>query len=237
MRVLAIETATPSSSVALGDDGEVVASAVLVNRTGHGAFIVSALDFCFDQAGWSPEDLDVVAVDVGPGLYTGIRVGLATAQGLGAVLGVPLVPVGSLDALALGAATGRRHIWSLVDVRRGEFAVASYRPVPGGVVRDGPPELVDPDRLRALLESDPDDVLAVGDWVRVPPDVLRGLHRVKIGRPRHPSAEALLGLAVPVAERGDYVHPDEVRPLYLREPDVTISWRQLREEGPWSGRT
>ena len=135
MKVLAIETATPASSVALGEDRAVVASAQRVDRRGHGAFIVSAIDFCFDQAGWVPGDLDAIVVDTGPGLYTGIRVGLATAQGLAATLGVPLMPASSLNAVALRAATGRRHIWSVVDVRRGEVAVAGYRPVPGGVVR------------------------------------------------------------------------------------------------------
>ncbi len=235
MRLLAIETATPQSSVALGEGREVVASANRVDRRGHTAFIVAALDFCFDQVGWRPEDLDAIAVDTGPGLYTGIRVGLATAQGLAATLGIPLVPVGSLDALALRAATHRRHVWSVIDVRRGELAVASYRPVPGGVVRDGPPQLVGLERFKAILQSDPDDVLMVGDWAALPDGFLRGLHRVKHGRPRFPAAEAILELAVGRAEREDFPHPDEVRPQYLREPDVTISWKNFREEGPWAG--
>jgi tRNA threonylcarbamoyladenosine biosynthesis protein TsaB len=233
MKILVIETSTPASSVALGDAGAVVASAERVDRTGHAGFIVTAMDFCFDQAGWGPQDLDVVAVDVGPGLYTGIRVGISTAQGLGAALGVPLVAVSSLDGLALGAVTGRRHIVAVVDVRRSQFAVASYRPVPGGVVRDGPPELMDSDRLRALLESDPGDVLVVGDTPQIPSDVFRGLHRVKKGRPRYPSAGVLLGLVEPAAEREEFLPLDDVRPLYLREPDVAINWAVLRKEGPW----
>jgi tRNA threonylcarbamoyladenosine biosynthesis protein TsaE len=75
----------------------------------------------------------------GPGLYTGIRVGLATAQGLAAAIGVPLLTAVSLDAIALRAATGHRHIWAVVDVRRTNLAVASYHPVPGGVVKDALP--------------------------------------------------------------------------------------------------
>jgi tRNA threonylcarbamoyladenosine biosynthesis protein TsaB len=234
MRLIAIETATPASSVALGDGRTPVASASQVDRRGHAAFVVSALDFLFDQAGWRPSDIDAIAIDVGPGLYTGIRVGLATAQGLAATLGVPLVPVTSLDAIALEAATRHRHIWSIVDVRRGEFAVASYQPVPGGVVRDGVPRIVRPDHLRALLESDSQNALVVGDWEALHESVLRGLHRVKSGRPRYPSAEAVLGLAVGPADRGDFPAPEDVRPAYLREADVQINWKVLRREGPWS---
>ena len=233
MKVLAIETATPASSVALGEDRAVVASARRVDRRGHGAFIVSAIDFCFDQAGWNPGDLDAIAIDVGPGLYTGIRVGLSTAQGLAAALGIPLVPVTSLNAVALRAATGHRHIYAVVDVRRGEYAVASYRPVPGGVVRDDPPEIMSADHLRAMLESDPSESLVVGDVESLPESTFRGLHRVKTGRPRFPEAAALLDLAAGRLEKDEFPSPDDVRPLYLREPDVNISWKQFRREGPW----
>ena len=234
MRLLAIETATPASSVALGEGREVVASSERVDRRGHAAFIVSALDFCFDQVGWRPHELDAIVVDIGPGLYTGIRVGLSTAQGLAAALGVPLVPLSSLDVIALRAATHRRHIWSVVDVRRAELAVASYRSVPGGVVKDGPPQLVTVERFQAILQSDPEDCLVVGDWASLPEGSLRGLHRVKSGRPRFPAAEAMLEMAVGRVEREEFPHADEVRPLYLREPDVTISWKNYREEGPWA---
>lgn len=233
MKVLAIETATPASSVALGDGRATVASAKRVDRRGHGSFIVSAVDFCFDQAGWNPGDLDAIVVDVGPGLYTGIRVGLSTAQGMAAALGVPIVPVMSLDAVALRATTGHRHIYAIIDVRRGEVAVASYLPVPGGVVKDGPPQVMLPDHLRAMLESDPDEVLVVGDVEALPEATFLGLHRVKPGRPRYPDAAALLDLVAGSLEKGEFPSPEDVRPLYLREPDVSISWKQFRREGPW----
>ncbi len=233
MRILAIESATPGSSVALVEDRVAVAYAARVDRTGHAEFLVPAIDFCFDQVGWSPRDLDGIAVDVGPGLYTGIRVGLATAQALGATLGVPVVPVSGLDALALDAATGRRHIWAVIDIRRGELAVASYRPVPGGVVRDGGTELVDVDGFRGLLESDPADTLLVGDTTALGEVALRALHRAKVGRPPYPSARAVAEIGSGRIERAETPHPDEVRPLYLRDPDVTINWEKIHRPGPW----
>ncbi len=233
MRVLAVDTATPAASVALAEDRSVLASAQRVDRTGHAAFVVSAVDFCFDQAGWAPDDLDAVIVDVGPGLYTGIRVGLATAQGLAAAIGVPLVPASSLDALAFRAATGHRRIWSVVDVRRGEVAASAYRPVPGGVVRDSRAELYDLDAFRAILESDPADILVVGDVPVLGTGFLRGLHRVKTGRPRYPSANALIDVGWQEIDRDQAPHPDDIRPLYLRQPDVTLNWSAIRPPDPW----
>lgn len=210
-----------------------VAQAGLVDRTGHSRFVVPAIDFCFDQTGWSPDDLDGIAVDVGPGLYTGIRVGLASAQALGAALGVPVIPVASLDALAFEAATGHRRIWAVIDVRRGELAVAAYRPVPGGVVKDGTPELVDLDGFRARLVSDPSEGLIVGDTAALPSSFLSGLHRVKTGRPRFPSARAVAVLGLGRLERDDAPPADDVRPIYLRDPDVTINWDKIHDPGPW----
>lgn len=233
MKILAIETATAASSVALADGDSIVASAERVDRRGHVAFLVPALEFCFAQAGWSPADVEVVAVDVGPGLFSGIRTGLATAQAVAGAVGAQVVPVSSVDAVALRAATSHRKIWSIVDARRGEVAVGTYQPVPGGVVRERTPTLCTADELRAMLEEDASDSLVVGDWEALPDGALRGLHAVKTGRPRWPDATAVLEIARGRVHRNEFPHPDEVRPWYMREPDVTINWTDFRSEGPW----
>ena len=109
MKVLAIETATPASSVALGEDGALAALNVRVDPRGHLGFLVPAIDFCFQHAGWDRKDIDIVVVDYGPGPFTGIRTGMATAQAFAAALGVPLVGVSSLTVLAVqGAGLGSR---------------------------------------------------------------------------------------------------------------------------------
>ncbi len=235
MKILAIETSTPASSVALGENDALVAMAVHVDRRGHVEFLTSAIDFCFARAGWKPDDLELIAVDVGPGPYTGLRAGIATAQGIAAAVGVPIVTVGSLTALALRAATGRRRIWPIVDVRRGQIAVASYRPLPGGVVADTGPEIVSPEEFAAMLAADPEDSLLVGEWHVLPDGLLRGLHRVKTGRPRFPSADVLLEIAALRAANDDFAGAEEIHPLYLREPDAAINWTEFREEGVWPG--
>ena len=233
MRILAIETATAASSVALADGETVVASAERVDRRGHVAFLVPALDFCFSQAGWEPSDVEVVAVDVGPGLFSGIRTGIATAQAVAGAVGAPIVGVSSVDAVALGAATGHRKIWAVVDARRGEYAVGTYQPVPGGVVRDRAPELCRPEELRAMLEEDASAALVVGDWVSLPDETLHGLHSVKTGRPRYPVAENVLEIARGRVQRDEVPSPEDVRPSYMRDPDVAINWTDFRSEGPW----
>lgn len=235
MKILAIDTATSASSVALGQDDELVAMSVRVDRRGHGGFLVPAIDFIFSSASWKPADVDAVAVDIGPGLFTGIRAGISTAQAIAAAIGAPMVTVSSLTALAVRAATGRRRIWPVVDVRRGQYATRPFQPVPGGVAPDGPAEIVSAEGLHSLVESDAVDTLLVGDTASLPASVMRGLHRARKGRPRYPSADILLEIAHFKASRDDFVRPEEVRPLYMREPDAQINWSDFREEGVWPG--
>ena len=235
MKILSIDTATSASSIALGDEDQLAAMSVRVDRRGHGSFLVPAIDFCFETAGWKPADIDVVAVDIGPGLFTGIRAGISTAQAIAAAVGAPIVTIGSLTALAVRAATGRRRIWPIVDIRRGQYATRPFRPVPGGVAPDGLPEIVSAEGLHHLLESDAEDTLMVGDTQSLPTSMLRGLHRVKRGRPRYPSADVLLEIAAIRAKKDEFVRPEEVRPLYMREPDAQINWSDFREEGIWPG--
>lgn len=233
MKILAIETATAASSVALGDGDSLAAMAVNVDRRGHVGFLIPAVEFCFFQAGWKRDDVEVVAVDVGPGGFTGLRAGIATAQSFAAAIGAPLVCASSLTAIAVRAATGRRRIWAIVDMRRGQIAVAPYQPLPGGVAPDGGAELLSPEEFRATLDSDPADTLVVGDWGVLPDRLFSGLHRVKRGRPRYPSAEVLLEIAAQQAARGEWVRPEDVRPDYMRVPDVQINWQEFRSEGVW----
>jgi len=233
VRILAIETATPASSVAIGEDGELLGSAVNVDRRRHVGFLIPAIDFCFSQSGWKPHDIDIVALDVGPGPYTGLRTGIATAQAFAAAVGAPMVTVSSLTVIALRAATGRRRIWPVVDMRRGQVAVAPFRPLPGGVAPDGKPEVIKPDDFRALLEAEGSDSLVVGDWESLPDSTWSGLHRVRKGRPRYPSAATILEIAAMKAAKGETTGVDDVRPLYMREADVQINWKAFRAEDAW----
>lgn len=233
MKILAIDTATPASSVAIGEDDALKGLSVNVDRRGHVKFLIPAIDFCLEQAGWSSRDIDLVAVDVGPGPYTGLRSGISTAQAFAAAIGAPMATVSSLTTIALRAATGRRRIWPIVDMRRGQIAVAPFAPLPGGVAPDGEPAVVSPEEFKAMLECEVGDSLVVGDWQSIPDMTWTGLHRVRRGRPRYPSAETILEIAAMKARHDKTTDLDGVRPLYMREPDVQINWESFRSEGAW----
>ena len=107
MKILAIDTSTPASSVAIGEDDSLRGLSVNVDRRGHVKFLIPAIDFCLEQAGWSSRDIDLVAVDIGPGPYTGLRSGVSSAQAFAAGIGAPIATVSSLTNISLRTSTGR----------------------------------------------------------------------------------------------------------------------------------
>ncbi|MFP4634546.1 MAG: tRNA (adenosine(37)-N6)-threonylcarbamoyltransferase complex dimerization subunit type 1 TsaB, partial [Nitriliruptoraceae bacterium] len=110
MLVLSLETSTSRTSVALVEHDHVLASASLGRPRGHGRFLAPAIRFCLDQADVDVDRIHGVAVGLGPGLYTGLRVGIATAQTFAAARQLPTVGLCGLDVLAFRVRYTRRTI-------------------------------------------------------------------------------------------------------------------------------
>ncbi len=226
MLVMGIETSTPQSSVCLATEHGLVASAALARGRAHGQFVVPAIEFCLRQG-----DLDVgavagVAVGVGPGLFTGLRVGIATVQAFAHARRLPVVGLTSLDLLAFPVRHARRLICSVLDARRGELFWAFYRSVPGGVQRTSEFRVGPVAKLAGEIEAIPDDVLCIGNGALACRGVLESTG-AEVGSPSmaHPSAEALVELALPRFLREDAQLPEDLRPVYLRKADARISWK------------
>jgi tRNA threonylcarbamoyl adenosine modification protein YeaZ len=200
--LLALDTATPAVTVAVADGGEVLAERTHVDPRRHGELLAPAIAEVLEAAGVGRQALTSIAVGVGPGPFTGLRVGLVTARTMGAVLDIPVVGVCTHDHLALLA--GLAGTFRVVtDARRREVHWAEY----DGVARGLPRRLVGPrvDKPADVPFAGP----AVGLGAATYPDAFPG-HR----EPLHPQAGAL---ARWVTAGGATVDP---MPLYLRRPDV-----------------
>ena len=227
MLVLGLETSTAQSSVALVDEHGVVASAGLGVPRRHGEFVAPAIRFCLEQAGVGIDKVAGVAVGLGPGLYTGLRVGIATAQSLAAARQLPVVGLCGLDVLAFRERYVRRLICACIDAKRGELFWAFYRNSPGGVQRIGEIELGTAERLAAEIEEQGEECLVVGDGGLVAADRLRRA-RAEVSGPDNasPHASELAELAVPRFIREETQRAIELQPIYLRQADARIGWEQ-----------
>ena len=141
MLILGIESAGSQVGCAIGGHEGVLASAHTGKGRQHAESLAPQIDFVRRQAGIEFSELGVVAVDIGPGLYTGLRVGISSATTIAHALGIPMIGISSLDLLAFPARWTSRLIVTALDARRGELFTALFRKVPGRIQRISPPPL------------------------------------------------------------------------------------------------
>jgi tRNA threonylcarbamoyladenosine biosynthesis protein TsaB len=206
--VLGFDTATPAVSVALHDGERVIAAASALDARRHSELLTPMIAKAMADAGASRGDLTAVAVGVGPGPYTGLRVGVMTARVLGSVLGVPVSGVCSLDVIAACVGPGREFLVA-TDARRKEVYWARYdaagRRVAGPHV--GPASSI----------PEAAELAVAGAGGQLYPEAFGA-----VTGPAYPDAGTLCGLVVRSGGQPALLAPE---PLYLRRPDA-------REPGP-----
>lgn len=230
MLILGLETATAEVGCAIGGHEGVLASSHSARGKRHAENLTPAIEFVCRQARVELSEISCVAVDNGPGLFTGLRVGVASGKAIAQALRVPMITVSSLDLLAFPLRYTGRRIAAVIDARRSEVFWAFYRQVPGGVQRISEPTVGSPDELAAELVADPCDTLLCGDGAIRYGESFSGHPNVEVagGDHAYPSARALVQLAHARAMREDWIRPQEVELLYLRKPDAEINW-SMRE--------
>ena len=229
MLILGIETATVQAGCAIGGHEGVLASAHSAKGKRHAENLTPAIAFICEQAQIELSEIGLVAVDIGPGLFTGLRVGVATAKAVAFALRVPMIGVSSLDLLAFPVRFTPRLIVAAIDARRNELYYALYRQVPGGVQRISEPTVGSADDLASELLALSEEVLLVGDGAHRYREAFDGLTKVEIVDQGNsfPSAASLVQLAHAQALR----EIDSIQPMYLRRPDAEINWA-TRDSAP-----
>lgn len=227
--LLAFDTATAGCAVCVWRAGETLAEERptpdrLFTQPAHTRELLPAVDRALTGAGATFADLEAVAVGVGPGAFTGLRIGVATARALASALGVPLYPVSSLAALALGAADGEGATVPVLDARRKEFFCGAYLPG-GAAAADRVCSAESVTELVGEAVATSGSALAVGDGAILLREqlVAGGATVPPATDTRHTVGAAEIArlasgtVAVPVRA---------VTPNYIREPDAKASSRR-----------
>jgi tRNA threonylcarbamoyladenosine biosynthesis protein TsaB len=232
MLLLGIDTSTRRVGVVLADGEGMLGRVELGSTTTsapprHAETLAPAIRWCCEQCGVALEQISAVAVGIGPGMFTGLRVGVTTAKILAQAQRVPVIAIPSLDLLAYPLRYARRLVVATIDARRHEVYWAMYRQVPGGVQRVSEYELGTPDDLVAEIEARGEDALVCGDGALRFADAFTPLgRRVELAGPAHasPSLTALAELSRARYEREDFRAPADVLPMYLRRSDAELAW-------------
>ena len=225
MRILALETSTLAGGTALLDGGRVVGEGALNIALTHSERLMAMVDRLLQDCGWKVLDLEALAVSVGPGSFTGLRVGIATAKGLAMALGLPVAPVPTLDALAWRLPFARAPVCPLLDARKGEVYLSLYRWEKDRMERQWD-YLALPPQEAALRLTAP--VIVLGDGVAACLPFLQRLGAgLSVAPPAHctPSAAVVGQLGHAMLEAGEAIAADALAPLYLRPSEAELRAR------------
>ena len=237
MRILAFDTATPATTVALSGVDNVIFTArhdpLPGERPGHATQLLPLVARVLERAGVGWAEVDRIAVGIGPGTFTGLRIGIATARAVARARGIPLVGVSTLQSLAMArpgpdaAPAVLDTLLAVLDARRGEVFAASWRTDEAGDFDSALllPRALAPEALADLVEPLGPSTLAVGDRAIAFREVLErsGSFIPEDDSPLHKVT------ATNHCRLADHLEggvPDEVRPDYLRAPDAEIAHRK-----------
>jgi tRNA threonylcarbamoyladenosine biosynthesis protein TsaB len=221
MRVLAVETSTLAGGAALLDDEAVVGEYALDVSATHSERLMGAIDRLLTDAGWTVRDLEGLAVAVGPGSFTGLRIGLSTVKGLALALAIPIAAVPTLDALAAGLPFAALPVCPVLDARKREVYASLYRWDGSAMRREWDYLAIAP---RELSERLREPVIVVGDGA----DQIDSPHARRLRPPRRgPSAASVGALGHARLSRGDTVAPAALVPIYLRPSEAELKSRRV----------
>ena len=227
MRLLAFETATKHLSVALWTDGALIERYQILPNSGAECLLPWVQEI-FAEASISLRQIDGIAFGAGPGGFTGLRLACGVTQGLAFGLNIPVVPISTLQALAL--ASGERFVWACLDARMNEIYAAAYE-VNGDEVREIIPPTCAPDSV--LSAPTGENCVGIGDGFIAHSDGLRARkpNMLKVRPDIYPTAAAVARLAAPIFARGGGINAGQAQPIYVRDKVALTTQERLAKGG------
>jgi tRNA threonylcarbamoyladenosine biosynthesis protein TsaB len=218
VKVLAFDTALGACSVALVENAKLLASAQQLQSQGQAEALLPMIESVLHAVGLSYRDLDLIAATVGPGTFTGLRIGLAAARGLRLASSVPLVGVTTLEVLAEGVPSSTRAgraLLAVIDARRGEVYAQAFD---AALTPLSEPQLLDLAAAAGLLPPGP--ALLVGSGAPLLVRLLAGRDLFVPGDPENPAPAAIAAVALRRGLPAPGSPPPS--PVYLRAPDAKL---------------
>ena len=236
MYILGIDTATRVAGTAIAGEDRVISERFVHNMKTHSQNIIPMIQQVTDDAGLKPEALQGIAVTVGPGSFTGLRIGMSVAKTMGQVLCIPVVGISTLKVLAWNIYRASGLICPVLDARKKEVYTCVYRSEPEGLKEIIRPAAVGIGKLLQDLSKYEEEVNFLGDGVPVyREELIQGLgSRAVFGTMlnSYPRAGALAELGMVQIKEGRHSDYTFLQPVYLRKSEAEVTWeKKHRGEG------
>jgi tRNA threonylcarbamoyladenosine biosynthesis protein TsaB len=224
MKILAVDTSTLAGSIALLEDESLLAEITVEHTRKHTERLIPSIHYILEQMELEPASIEALAVGLGPGSFTGLRIGLSTMKGMALSLGIPLLGVSSLEALARGLAFASLPVWAVIDARKGQVFAALYNTdKKGSMKRKGHELVLTPQDLAGRIKQ---RVIMAGNGARLYQQIFQeklGDKMIMAGPAfDHPRASQVGILALERIRRKEEDDPDSLVPRYIWDADAFL---------------
>jgi tRNA threonylcarbamoyladenosine biosynthesis protein TsaB len=226
MKVLAFETATLAGSVAIVEDEELIGEVKVSINVAHAERLMSSVDWLLKASHLSIEEIDAFAVSIGPGSFTGLRIGLSTAKGFSYAAGKPIVPVPTLDAFARTLSFCQHCICPMLDARKNEVYTGLYK-WEGDICR----QIVSATSVNPaiFLKEMNGTVIFMGEGAKIYNELITASLKDKAvfapASKMSPSASSVAEIAIEKVKQGIFTDPVSLTPFYIRKSEAELHWK------------
>ncbi|GMR03268.1 MAG: tRNA (adenosine(37)-N6)-threonylcarbamoyltransferase complex dimerization subunit type 1 TsaB [Thermodesulfovibrionia bacterium] len=237
MKVLALETATMAGSIAIVSADEGLIGEIKINvKIAHAERLMKSIDWVLNASTTSINKIDAFAVSIGPGSFTGLRIGLSTAKGFSYATNKPLIPVSTLDAFARTLPFCSHLICPMLDARKNEVYTGLYK-WEGGICRKIIPEtaaiplnfLKDIKKFYALKKIKEPTVF-MGEGIKIYKKIIMDTLKTNASfapaSAMSPSASSVAEIAIEKLKKGISTDPVSLTPFYIRKSEAEVHWKE-----------
>ena len=227
MYILGIETATKTGGVAIVSESGVLAEYTLNIEATHSERLMSTVDRVLKDTGFTLANIDGYGVSIGPGSFTGLRIGLAAIKGLAFATGKPVAAVPTLKALAWNIAFARYPVCPLLDARKKEVYAGLYRYDGRSLIQEMSDTVISLEEMAGKMTG---EVLFTGEGARLfAVDIIKSFGDRAHFAPLSssvPSAASVAEIALMMLKGGEQTDPDALVPMYIRRPEAEVAWEK-----------
>lgn len=224
MRLLGIDTSSPKLGLAIVSGGKPVAELELNLERGHARYLIPSIDKLLKKAKLSLDKIDALAISIGPGSFTGLRIGVTTIKAIAIAKRKKIAAVPSLDVLAYNGLNSRQeYICPVIDAKKDKIYAALYRKNKNGLKKQTKDLLISAEDLVKLVKK---PTLFLGDALKVYGQKLNGKAAFAEEKLWFPQAKFVAMLGEELAKKNKFTNPLDLVPLYLHKRDCQISRSQ-----------
>ena len=229
MKILGIDTSSNASSVAVIEDNKLICEYTVNTKTTHSQKLMPMIENMLSMSDINIKDIDAIAICIGPGSFTGLRIGMATAKAIAHVNNLPIIGVNSLEILGGNMNLCDKNICSILDAQRNQVYTGRYKFENGNIVEIQPVDVVEIENLLEEISKDNEEWILVGEAVYKYEDRITEIKNIRVPSPSHnvTKASSLCSIAKEKYNKNIDVHNCyDINPMYIRKSQAEVQYEE-----------